>query len=88
MATGCELNSPGHIILLSLLPCKALTSPILFSCHLTLIEQDGGIEQLPCEHIFYQSTHLSGVPISSPSRGGNVAVYAFDSNQPSLPTLF
>ena len=29
-----------------------------------------------------------GVPAGSPSRGGNVAVYVFDINQPSLPTLF
>ena len=28
------------------------------------------------------------VPTVSPSRGGNVAVYVFDINQPSLPTTF
>ena len=28
------------------------------------------------------------VPPGSPSRGGDVAVYVFDRNQPSLPTLF
>ena len=28
------------------------------------------------------------VPESSPSRGGDVAVYVFDINQPSLPTPF
>ena len=28
------------------------------------------------------------VPTGSPSRGGDVAVYAFDINQPSLPTPF
>ena len=28
------------------------------------------------------------VPASSPSRGGDAAVYAFDPNQPSLPTPF
>ena len=28
------------------------------------------------------------VPTGSPSRGGNVAVYIFDINQPSLPTPF
>ena len=27
-------------------------------------------------------------PAGSPSRGGDVAVYAFDKNQPSLPTPF
>ena len=27
-------------------------------------------------------------PVGSPSRGGNVAVYVFDINQPSLPTPF
>ena len=26
--------------------------------------------------------------MGSPSRGGDVAVYVFDMNQPSLPTLF
>ena len=28
------------------------------------------------------------VPVGSPSRGGNVAVYVFDINQPSLPVPF
>ena len=28
------------------------------------------------------------VPTGSPSRGGDVAVYVFDVNQPSLPTPF
>ena len=28
------------------------------------------------------------VPAGSPSRGGHVAVYVFDINQPSLPTPF
>ena len=28
------------------------------------------------------------VPVGSPSRGGDVAVYVFDINQPSLPTPF
>ena len=28
------------------------------------------------------------VPVGSPSRGGDVAVYVFDINQPSLPTSF
>ena len=28
------------------------------------------------------------VPMGSPSRGGDVAVYVFDINQPSLPTPF
>ena len=28
------------------------------------------------------------VPTGSPSRGGDVAVYVFDINQPSLPTPF
>ena len=28
------------------------------------------------------------VPARSPSRGGDVEVYVFDINQPSLPTLF
>ena len=28
------------------------------------------------------------VPTGSPSRGEDVAVYVFDINQPSLPTLF
>ena len=29
-----------------------------------------------------------GVPTGSPPRGGDVAVYVFDINQPSLPTPF
>ena len=31
---------------------------------------------------------LSCVPAGSPSRGGDVVVYAFDINQPNLPTPF
>ena len=31
---------------------------------------------------------LSGVPAGSPSRGGGVAAYVFDINQPSLPAHF
>ena len=31
---------------------------------------------------------LASVPAGSPSRGGDVAVYVFDVNQPSLPTSF
>ena len=31
---------------------------------------------------------LVNVPAGSPSRGGDVAVYVFDINQPSLPTPF
>jgi len=31
---------------------------------------------------------MLGVPTGSPSRGGDVAVYAFDVNQPSLPAPF
>ena len=32
--------------------------------------------------------HLFMVPTGLPSRGGNVAVYVFDTNQSSLPTPF
>ena len=31
---------------------------------------------------------MCGVPAGSPSRGGDVTVYAADVNQPSLPTPF
>ena len=31
---------------------------------------------------------MEAVPAGSPSRGGNVAVYVCDINQPSLPTSF
>ena len=27
------------------------------------------------------------VPVSSPSRGGDIAIYVFEINQPNLPTL-
>ena len=37
-----------------------------------------------CTFLFIYSVVTTG----SPSRGGNVAVYVFDTNQPSLPTLF
>ena len=37
----------------------------------------------------FVSLYLSvSVPTGSPSRGGNVAVYVIDRNQPSLPTPF
>ena len=32
--------------------------------------------------------YITLVPAGSPSRGGDVAVYVFDINQPSLPTPF
>ena len=52
--------------------------------------------------VFYQATHhhvmvrskacgavsIAGVPMGSPSRGGDVAVYVFNINQLSLPTPF
>ena len=38
--------------------------------------------------INYLSQFLSLVPTGSPSRGGDVMVYVFDINQPSLPTPF
>ena len=34
------------------------------------------------------SISLVAAPAASPSRGGDVAEYVFDINQPSLPTLF
>ena len=35
-----------------------------------------------------ESLSFCFVPMGSPSRGGDVVVYVFDINQPSLPTLF
>ena len=32
--------------------------------------------------------YVIGVPTGSPSRNGDVAVHAFDTNQPNLPTPF
>ena len=34
------------------------------------------------------ASHTEYVPAGSPSRGGDVAVYVFDTNQPSLPGPF
>ena len=39
-------------------------------------------------HSPHIATHLVHVPMGSPSRDGDVAVYVFDINQPSLPTPF
>ena len=39
-----------------------------------------------CRHVIY--IYLCGVPAGSPSCGGDVTVYVFDINQPSLPTSF
>ena len=35
-----------------------------------------------------RASHTEYVPAGSPSRGGDVAVYVFDTNQPSLPGPF
>ena len=43
---------------------------------------------LPTLRFLHRCLCLPFVPASSPSRDGNVAVYVFDINQPSLPTLF
>ena len=43
--------------------------------------------QQSCNYSSFPDT-IFWVPASSPSRGGDVAVYAFDMNQPSLPTPF
>ena len=42
-----------------------------------------GVEALP-----FSTAAFIKVPTGSPSRGGDVAVYVFDMNQPSLPTPF
>ena len=39
-------------------------------------------------HFIASMLHVSIFPKGSPSRGGDVAVYVFDINQLSLPTLF
>ena len=41
-----------------------------------------------CIILCYISLCFLSVPTGSPSRGGDVAVYVFDINQPSLPTPF
>ena len=38
--------------------------------------------------LFVNMLAYARVPAGSPSRGGDVAVYVFDLNQPSLPTPF
>ena len=43
---------------------------------------------MACAWSPYLSKILPSVPAGSPSRGGEVAVYVFDINQPSLPTPF
>ena len=35
-----------------------------------------------------EASHTEYVPAGSPSRGGDAAVYVFDTNQPSLPGPF
>ena len=50
--------------------------------------EQGKMEETGCEVICGAPTTLAVVPAGSPSRGGNVAVYVFDINLPSLPTLF
>ena len=42
----------------------------------------------PDPYIQLLPAYLLSVPMGSPSRDGDVAVYVFDMNQPSLPTLF
>ena len=36
----------------------------------------------------FQTSHMLEVPVGSPSRAGDVAVYVLDINQPSSPTPF
>ena len=50
--------------------------------------EQGKMEETGCEVICGAPTTLAVVPAGSPSRGGNVAVYVFDINQPSLLTPF
>ena len=45
----------------------------------------------PTVHIYcsaIERLELTYNPVGSPSRGGDVAVYVFDMNRPSLPTHF
>ena len=42
----------------------------------------------PIRNVVYAPDLCASVPAGLPSRGGDVAVYVFDINQPSLPTLF
>ena len=42
----------------------------------------------PDPYIQLLPAYLLSVPVGSPSRDGDVAVYVFDVNQPSLPTPF
>ena len=45
----------------------------------------------PTVHIYcsaIERLELTYNPVGSPSRGGDVAVYVFDMNRPSLPTPF
>ena len=46
--------------------------------------QTGGFRAKPSKWVFV----VVVVPAGSPSRGGDVAVYVFNINQPSLPTPF
>ena len=50
--------------------------------------QQGGDWWLFCLQCWQYLDDLLRVPTGSPSRGGDVAVYVFDINQPSLPTPF
>ena len=45
-------------------------------------------KKIPQSKLLIDDIFGSPVTAGSPSRGGNVAVYAFDINQPSLPTPF
>ena len=42
----------------------------------------------PCRCCIQSRFSLTVTPTGSPSRGGDVAVFVFDINQPSLPTPF
>ena len=56
------------------------------------VHEDSGkqrkMEETGCEVICCAPTTLMVAPAGSPSRGGNVAVYIFDVNQPRLSTPF
>ena len=86
-------TSPGvHYVCRTLpLECTMFVwhSPgVHYICRTLLLEYTMSVWHFPWSTLCLYDTSPGVVPAGSPPRGGDVAVYVFDINSPSLPTPF
>ena len=72
----------------SLISCAGSPRVPAILCVFVVLVTTGIAERASQVCIIRCMSVLSHVPAGSPLRGGNVAVYVFDREQPKLPTLF